>query len=179
MPRIPYHPDVDLPGTDLIQKTRRKRGGRLLHIDRMLMHSQPLMQGWSVFLGAVRNELGLEAHYRELAICVVSARNRTEYELHHHRQPFLLAGGSEQQFEALSDLETARSDARQFDTTERSIINLAIELTDQPAATDACLQRARDELGNDQKAVELVALIGAYNMVSRVVNTLDIQVENV
>ena len=177
MPRIPYHPDVDFPGTDLIQKTRQKRGGRLLNIDRMLMHSQPLMQGWAAFLGAVRNELGLEPHYRELAILVVSARNNTEYELHHHQLPFLLAGGSEKQFQALSDPETARLDIRLFDATERSVIDLAIELTDQPTATDACLQRARTELGNEHKAVELVALIGAYNMVSRVVNTLGIEVE--
>ena len=178
MPRIPYHADVDLEGTDLIQTIRQKRGGKLLHIDRMLMHSQPLIQGWAAFLGAVRNDLQLNAKYRELAILVVSARNQTGYELHHHLKPFLAAGGTQSQYDAMTNLEQARDSRVLFDPTERAVINLAMELTDSPNATDDCLQAARVALGSDQQAVELVALIGAYNMVSRVINTLDIQAED-
>ncbi|WP_221800960.1 carboxymuconolactone decarboxylase family protein [Oceanobacter mangrovi] len=177
MPRIPYHADVDLPGTELIQTIRQKRGGKLLHIDRMLMHSPPLIKGWAAFLGAVRNELALDAGYRELAILVVSARNQTDYEWIQHQRPFLQSGGTEEQYLALAEPLLARDNARLFDPIQRAVINLALQMTDQPTATDDCLQAARAALGSDQQAVELVALIAAYNMVSRVVNTLDIQIE--
>ncbi|MCY0967285.1 carboxymuconolactone decarboxylase family protein [Parathalassolituus penaei] len=177
MPRIPYHADVDIAGTDLIQSVRQRRGGRLLHIDRMLMHSLPLMRGWGAFLGAVRNELELAPRYRELAILVVSARNQTAYELHHHLKPFISAGGSHAQFEALQNLEQAVINADLFDPIERAVMNLALDMTNKPTATDDCVQAARAALGSDSQAVELVALIAAYNMVSRVVNSLGIGVE--
>jgi alkylhydroperoxidase family enzyme len=181
MPRIPYQPDADLPegdaGRELIQAIRNRRGGKLLNIDRMLMHSTPLIRGWAAFLGAVRNELGLHAKYRELGIVVVSVRNQTGYEIHHHLKPFISAGGSHEQFEALKNPQQAAINSQLFDPVERAVINLAIEMTDHPTATDNCVQAARAALGNDSQAVELVALIAAYNMVSRVVNTLGIGVE--
>ena len=177
MSRIPYHADVDIAGTDLIQSVRQRRGGQLLNIDRALMYSLPLMRGWGAYLGAVRNELALAPKYRELAILAVSARTHTAYELHHHLKPFLNAGGSQAQYDALADLDRALIDANLFDPLERAILNLAVEMCDQPAGSDNSLQAVRAALGSDAQTVELVALISAYVMVSRVVNTLGIGVE--
>lgn len=177
MPKIPYHDDIDLPGTELIQAIRKKRGGQLLHIDRMLMHSLPLIQGWAGFLGAVRNDLELDARYRELAILTVSARNKTDYEWHHHKTPFLNAGGSQVQYDALAQPTQARDKAELFTPKERAVINLALELSDASTTSEETLQAARAALASDRQTVELVTLISAYCMVSRVVNTLDIQVE--
>lgn len=180
MPRIPYLPDADPENgefADLIQAIRNKRGGQLLHIDRILMHSQPLIKGWAAYLGAVRNDLEVDARYRELAILAVSARNNTAYEWHHHKAPFLKAGGNDHQYQALEQPLNARDNSKLFDPVERAVITLALEMTDQPQASEDTVHAARAALGSDKQVVELVALIAAYNMVSRVINTLDIEIE--
>ena len=68
MPAIPYQPqDIDEP-SELVAAIRARRGGALLNLDRMLLHSPPFARGWNDFLGAVRNELSLTPKLRELAI---------------------------------------------------------------------------------------------------------------
>ena len=47
--------DDDSPGVDaeLINAVKARRGGRLLNLDRQLLHSPPLARGWNQYLGAV------------------------------------------------------------------------------------------------------------------------------
>lgn len=176
MPRIPYLPQ-DTGPDELVAPIRARRGGRLLDIDRMLLHSPPFVTGWGGFLRAVRTELALPYRLRELAICAVGSLTGCAYELQQHRPEFLRAGGSEAQFAALADVVRASNDDGLFDATERALLRLAVEMTQRPAASADAVAAARAALPDDQQAVELVGVIAAYNMVARFINTLDIQPE--
>lgn len=177
MPRIPYKPHDDAGPEALVAPIRARRGGTLLDIDRMLLYSPPLVTGWGGFLRAVRTELALPFHLRELAMCAVAALTGCTYELHHHRPEFLRAGGSEAQFDALADVARASRDDTLFDASERALLRLALEMTRGVAAEQETLAAVRAALPDAQQVVELVGVIAAYNMVARFINTLDIQPE--
>src|SRR5512140_204049 len=100
MPRIPYVPaDISEPKA-VVDAVRKRRGGELLLLDRMLLHSPALAAGWNAYLGAVRTQLGLPDRARELAICGVAAWNGAEFEFVHHVPHLLAAGGTPAQADA-------------------------------------------------------------------------------
>ncbi|MFC3531244.1 carboxymuconolactone decarboxylase family protein [Vogesella facilis] len=176
MARIPFKQEDSAPA-EMVAAIRARRGGRLLNIDRMLLHSQPFVSGWNGFLRAVRNEVALPYRLRELAMCAVSAQINCRYELHHHHAEWLKAGGSEQQFTALGDLHAAINNSALFDTAERAVLRLAVEMTRDSSASAAAVAAARAVLPDEAQLVELVGVIASYNMVGRFINTLDIELE--
>jgi len=58
---LPYRPDGAAAGPpEVVEAIRARRpGGRLLRLDRMLLHSPALAQGWNDLLGAIRGKLSL------------------------------------------------------------------------------------------------------------------------
>lgn len=176
MPRIPYQPADLAEPAELIAAIRARRGGRLLHLDRMLLHSPPLAAGWNGFLRALRSELALDARLRELAMCAVASLNGAEYEFHHHAPEFLRAGGTPEQVQALRDPEGALQQAGLFDPTALAALRLTCEMTRGVAVADATFAVIHAALG-DRETVELVAVIAAYNMVSRFLVALAIEPE--
>jgi alkylhydroperoxidase family enzyme len=176
MPRLPYQPESLAEPAALVQAIRARRGGRLLHLDRMLLHSPPLAAGWNGYLRAVRTELDLDPRLRELAMCAVASLNGAHYEFHHHAPEFLRAGGTEAQVEALRQPEQALEQAALFDATALAALRLTIEMTRQVAVSDASFAAVHASLG-DRQTVELAGVIATYNMVSRFLVALCIEPE--
>lgn len=176
MPRIPYQPaDLAEPAA-VVDAVRARRGGALLNLDRMLLHSPPLAAGWNAYLGAVRNQLALEPRLRELAMCVVAVINGAEYEFHHHAPEFVRAGGSQAQVQALRDPFAALADEQLFSPREHAALALTIEMTRNVAVADTTFDAARAALP-ERELVELVAVIATYNMVSRFLVALGVEPE--
>lgn len=177
MPRIPYQPaDINSP-EELVSSIRIRRGGGLLNLDRMLLHSPPFAKGWNELLREVRGGLSLSPKLRELAICGVAVLNDAEYEFLHHVPEFLKAGGTAAQVEALRNLEAATSAINLFDDDERAVIRLIIEMTRGVRVSDSTFAAAKNALSDDQSLVELVGVIAAYNMVSRFLVALGVEPE--
>lgn len=176
MPRIPYQPSDLAEPHDLITAIRTRRGGELLNLDRMLLHSPPFAHGWNVFLREVRSGLTLDAKLRELAICVVAVLNGALYEFHHHAPEFIQAGGTSAQAEALQHIDRARSSGL-FNSVELSVIQLTLEMTRQVQVSDVTLATANAALPDQQQLVELVGVIATYNMVSRFLVALGVEPE--
>jgi alkylhydroperoxidase family enzyme len=177
MPKIPYVPvDIREPA-DIVTAVRARRGGDLLHLDRMLLHSPPFALGWNSLLGAVRSGLALPPRLRELAICAVGALNGAEYEIQQHAGPFREAGGTDQQFEALRDCDRAARDATLFSRAEQAVLDLTMAMTRHVQVSPELMAATRATLRNDQELVELVGVIAAYNMVSRFLIALGIEPE--
>lgn len=177
MPRIPYKSDDAAGPRDAVDTIRARRGGRLLNLDRMLLHSPPYALAWNGFLGTVRNGLALPAKLRELAICVVAVANRADYEFHHHAPELAAAGATEAQLAALATPDAAVADDALFDDAERATIRLALEMTREVQVGDDTFAAAVQALGDEQHLVELVGVIACYNMVSRFLVALDVQPE--
>lgn len=177
MPRIVYQPANVVDPVEVVDAIRTRRGGHLLNLDRMLLHSPPFAQGWNAFLREVRTGLELSPKLRELAMCVVAVLNGAEYEFHHHAPEFLQAGGTKRQLEALRHPETAGDDHTLFSPGERACILLTLEMTRNVKVDDNTFSKACVTLGSERLVVELVGVIATYNMVSRFLVALQVEPE--
>lgn len=156
---------------------RERRGGDLINLDRMLLHSVPFAEGFNVFLGAVRQRLSLAAPDLELVICAIGGMTNAHYELHHHGPLFLKAGGTPAQLAALYQGYEPHSDDALFDARQRAILALVDESTNGPRASRATIETLQRYFPEPHSVVELVGLVSCYNMVARIILALDIQPE--
>ncbi len=177
MPRIPYLPSDLHEPAELVAAIRARRGERLLHLDRMLLHSPPFARGWNALLGAVRGELDLPARLRELAVCAVAVLNDAEYEFAHHAPEFLKAGGTQAQLEGVRRMAQEEPAAPLFDAAERAVLRLTAEMTRRVEVSEATFADVRGALADERQVVELVGTVAAYNMVSRFLVALNIAPE--
>ncbi len=176
MPRIPYVP-VDLAEPrDIVDAVRARRGGTLINLDRMLLHSPEMAMGWNTYLGAIRTRLQLPAKLRELAMCVVAVLNGADYEFRHHAPEFVKAGGTTAQLDALSDPLRAQSDGALFDDTERAALAVAVEMTRSVQVSDESFDALARRL-DTRALVEFVGTVATYNMVSRFLVALGVEPE--
>lgn len=177
MALIPYQPQDVAEPRDLVAAIRERRGGALLNLDRMLLNSPPLAQGWNGYLRAIRTELAVPPKLRELAICTVARLNHADYEFHHHAPEFLRAGGTVAQLDALDQVGAMLTASSAFDAAERAVLALAVEMTRDVKTTAATMAAVRAALGNDRQVVEIVAVVATYNMVSRFLVALGVEPE--
>lgn len=173
MPRVPYVPSDLTEPRAIVEAVRARRGGSLLNLDRMLLHSPEMAAGWNAHLGAIRTQLQLSAKLRELAMCVVAVLNRADYEFHHHAPEFLKAGGTPGQLEALRDPQRAQVNDALFDATERAALAVAIEMTLAVTVSDASFEALARALPARER-VEFVGTVATYNMVSRFLVALEV-----
>ena len=174
---IPYQP-IDLAEpAELVAAIRQRRGGQLINLDRMLLHSVPIAQGWNHFIGEIRNHLSLDPKLRELAMCGVAVLNRAEYEFFHHAPPFIKAGGTEDQVQGLRLIGQASFPSGLFTQVENDAADLTFQMTRNIQVDSELMKRLQKALGNTE-TVELVTVIAAYNMVSRFLIALDVHPED-
>ena len=176
--RIPAVSDAARQPTDVVATIRKRRGGSLLNLDRMLLNSPAYAVGWNSFLGAVRTGLSLDPQLRELVICAVAVLNRADYELAQHAPEYLASGGTQAQLDALSDFEAALANTALFSLLERAALAFTREMTLQVKVSDACFDALKTLLPLPQQQVELAGVIAAYNMVSRFLEALQVQHES-
>ncbi len=177
MPRIPYQPEDLREPAAVVEAIRQRRGGRLYHLDRLLLHSPPFAAAWNGFMREVRTALSIPPRLREIAICAVAVLNHAEYEFHHHAPLLLAAGGTAEQVDALRRLGQGGGQAPVFDPAERAVIRLTTEMTRGVQVRDETFAAVRAALPSEQQAVELVGVIAAYNMVSRFLVALGVEPE--
>ena len=176
MPRVPPVPEDIAEPRELVAAIRARRGGKLLDLDRMLLHSPDLAAGWNAYLGAVRTKLTVPPKLRELAMCAVAVLNGAQFEFVHHAPLLLEEGGTRAQVDALRDVERAARDGKLFDAAERAVLQLTLEMTRDVKVADATFEAAARN-GGPRMAVELVAVIATYNMVSRFLVALGVEPE--
>lgn len=177
MPVVPYQPENIQEPSELVAAIRSRRGGTLLNLDRILLHSPPFAAGWNNFLSEVRSNLELPALLRELAICTVARLNEAEYEFIQHAPEFLRVGGSREQLNKLQQIDHLTPNSLLFNTTEKAVIQLSIEMTRSVKVAEATMSTVSDALQNDRHLVELIGVIATYNMVSRYLVALGIEPE--
>lgn len=177
MTRLPLLTDAQVGPPDLVAATRQRRGGELIDLDRLLLHSPAFASGWGAFMGPVRTGLALSPLLRELAMCGVAALNRADFEMHHHAPLYLAAGATEAQLAALRRLgdEPGLADDPVFDAAQQAVLGLVVEMTRQVQVQDTTFARVQSVLGSDRLVFELVGVTAAYNMVSRILVALNLK----
>ncbi|MFO1319929.1 MAG: carboxymuconolactone decarboxylase family protein [Burkholderiales bacterium] len=170
MTRLPELDDASNPA--LAARIRAERGGKLLSLYRVLMHSPRVAQGWLGYFTVIRQQCALPARDRELAILQVAVLNRAPYEFEQHIPFARDAGVTGAQIEAMrggrTDPDTPPRD--------RAVIDYATAMTRDIQVPDGVFEALRKHLPADQ-IVELTATVAGYNMVSRFLEALEIHEE--
>jgi alkylhydroperoxidase family enzyme len=172
MARVPY-PDPSAYERELLaERIKRERGGKVLNLYKMLLHSPPLAEGWLAFFTAVRQRTDLPGRYRELAILRIAVLNAAPYEFEAHA-PFALREGVGQT--AIDALRANRVPA-ELDGADRAVLAYADSMTREIRVPDEVFAQLRAHLA-ERHIVELTATIAAYNCVSRFLEALRIDHE--
>jgi alkylhydroperoxidase family enzyme len=162
-------PDID---SELLRSIQARRGGTLLNLDRQLLHSAPLARGWNSLMGAIRGQTLLEGALRELVILRVAVLNRAPYEFDQHAPVALTEGLSQGQVDAVRDWQGSAL----FDARSRAVLAYTDAMTLNVQVPQALFDALRTHL-SQREVVELTATVAAYNMVSRFLEALQIEIE--
>jgi len=166
--RIPYADphDTRVHNGDLVERIVAGRG-EVLHLYAMLLQSPPFADGWLHLLTAVRHEGCLEGSLRELMIMRVAHLNKAPYEAEQHRPIAVKEGLSDIQVDAVGAWEASTL----FDPRQVAALRYCDAMTVSVEVPDAIFSAVRREF-SDHEIAELTITIGAYNMVSRVLEAL-------
>lgn len=168
MARIPYA-DLNNPeAKPLVDRIVAERGS-VLHLYQMLLQSPPIASGWLNFLTAVRQQSSLPAALRELVIMRVAVINGAPYEAEQHAPIALREGVTQAQLDELDVWETSDK----FDATQRAVLAYTDAMTKSIQVPDEIFAALR-AVFTDRLIVELTATVGAYNLVSRFLEALQI-----
>ncbi|HEY8579903.1 MAG TPA: carboxymuconolactone decarboxylase family protein [Beijerinckiaceae bacterium] len=163
---------ADADTRDLIEALKSGRRGSLLGIYKALLHNPDLARSWFAHLNAVRWGVSLPARLRELVIIRIGWRLGSAYILKQHVPKLALKDGVSEAECAVLQRETPEG----FAPEERAALDAADELTSSARLSPALAGELRRHY--DERAyVELMVLIGAYNMHARFVAGIDLPLE--
>ena len=179
MARIPYLNDDSIPEnlTSLVDKIRLRRPKKqLLNLDRVLLYSEPVASGWQIMFAKLRNELDFNGKLRELIILRIAVLNKAEYEFKQHYPEAIKEGMTFAQIEAIkSDDLSSYSDM--FNEIEWTIIAYTDAMTKLIQVPEEVFIRL-GKFFSAKQIVEITALVAGYNMVSRFLEALQINIEH-
>src|SRR5918995_4029453 len=105
--------------SDLIRKIRGARGGRLINIYRLMMHSPSLANAWFDLNQAVRYGTEIDGQSREIAVIRVAILNNVDYVLRAHGPAYALKEGlTTAQVNAIADWQVSNL----FSAKHRSLL---------------------------------------------------------
>lgn len=163
--RLPDAPD-DGPVADLV---RARRGGELSALDRLLLHSPPVAEGWNSLLGALRQHTSLPADLTELVVLRVAVLNDAEFEWVAHEPVGRRAGLTEEQLAALRTPDPSAA----FTGRQALALRATDASTRDVVIGDELFAELRSAF-DERELVELLVTIGGYAMVSRFLVALQV-----
>ena len=178
MPSIPYRMTfLDDESARVAAEVQERRGGRLLNLDRMLLHCPPLAEGWGSLMSRVRRSYRISERHRELVICAVAKLNGADYESHYHVGRLIDAGAGGAQVAALCDVAAAAENTELFDPIDRAVLRFVLESTRTVKISAPTMAALRACFPEPAQVLELMMLVASYNMVARVLVGLGVEIE--
>ena len=158
--------------SSLVSEIKSKRQGRLLNLYKALLNSPKLAEGWLHFFTAVRQHGKLAPEYRELAVMAIAVHGRCEYIYRTHRDEALATGLKPAQLENLSSWR----DSQLYDEKQLAVLAYTEAMTLCIQVPDHVFRGVRESF-DDQEIVELTTVIGGYNLVSRFLEALEVDLD--
>ena len=163
------HPEL----ANTIAKIKGARGGRLINVYRLMLHSPTLADAWFEFNQAVRYGTEIDGQCREIAVIRVAILNKVEYVIRAHGPAYALKEGlTPEQVTAIADWQPSKL----FNEKQRTLLAYADAMTQQIDVPDSLFAEIRKHF-SERQTVELTMLIGTYNMFTRVLQALKIDPE--
>lgn len=186
--RLPYvtdPPPVDSPADqEVVNRIRRRRAPLpLVEVDRTLLHSTAIADGWNSFFGNIRMRTSLTQDIREIVICRVAALNQAWYEWGHH-YPLLLAApewkmgdglGSALRDAAIGDW---KANENGLSPKQAAVLQYTDILTRKVKVPQEIFDELKSHCSGEKEIVEITATIASYNLVSRFLVALDVGEKN-
>ena len=156
-----------------IAKIKGARGGRLINIYRLMLHSPGLANAWFDLNQAVRWSTEIDGQCRELAVILVAVLNGVEYVQHAHGPAYALKEGlTSEQVNAIADWRSSSL----FDDKQRAVLAYTESMTREIEVPDPVFAELKRHF-SERQTVELTLLIGAYNMLTRFLKALKVDPE--
>ena len=174
MARVPLVEEREhLELADSIAKIKGARGGRLINIYRLMLHSPALANAWFDLNQAVRYGTEIDGQCRELAVIRVAILNDVEYVQRAHGPAYALKEGlTAEQVTAIANWRSSKL----FSERQRALFAYTDAMTREIDVPDAVFAEVRKHF-SDRQTVELTMLIGAYNMLTRFLKALKVDPE--
>lgn len=174
MARVPLIEEKEHPElSELIAKIRGARGGRLINIYRLMLHSPALADAWFDLNQAVRYGTEIDGQCRELAVIRVAILNNCDYVVRAHGPAYALKEGlTPAQVEALGDWRSSHL----YSDKQRALLAYVDAMTRDIDVPDVVFENARKHF-SERQTVELSMLISAYNMLTRFLKALKVDPE--
>ena len=174
MARVPLIEEQEHPElSELVAKIKGARGGRLINIYRLMLHSPALADAWFDLNQAVRYDTEIDGQCRELAVIRVAILNNVEYVIRAHGPAYALKEGlTPAQVEALVDWGASNL----FNDKQRALLAYTDAMTRDIEVPEDVFGEIRQHF-SERQVVELSMLIGAYNMLTRFLKALRVDPE--
>lgn len=170
MARIPYFDPAQATGP-----RAKKAYEKLpkLNIFRMMGHSGELIDGFTKFGAQILNFSKVDPVLREIAIIRVGVLSRASYEVFQHERIGREMGMSDALIAAIHE----GPEAAAFDDLQKKVMRFTDDVVANVRASDATFQPLLEAL-SFQEVQELTMTIGYYMMVSRFLETFDVDIED-
>jgi AhpD family alkylhydroperoxidase len=150
---------------------RARRGGTLSALDRLLLHSPPVAEGWNALLGALRSGTTLPDDVRELIILRVAVLNEAAFEWTAHEPIARRAGLDDAQLAALRSPDASASPV--WGPVQAAVLAFTDASTTSVAVPEPVFAALREHL-DERQVVEVATTVGGYAMVSRFLVALEV-----
>ncbi|MFP5371978.1 MAG: carboxymuconolactone decarboxylase family protein [Actinomycetes bacterium] len=150
---------------------RARRGGQLSALDRLLLHSPPVAEGWNALLGALRSGTTLPDDLRELVILRVAVLNGAAFEWTAHEPIARRAGLDDGRLAALRSPDAAGFPG--WTPVQLAVLGFTDASTTAVTVPESVFAALREHL-DDRQVVEVVTTVGGYAMVSRFLVALEV-----
>ena len=163
------HPEL----ADSIAKIKGARGGRLINIYRLMLHSPARASAWFELNQAVRYGTEIDGQSREIAVIRVAILNNVEYVQRAHSPAYALKEGlTSDQVGALRNWRSSTL----FTPQQRALLAYVDAMTREIEVPDLVFRDVQKYF-SERQTVELTMLIGAYNMLTRFLQALKVDPE--
>ncbi|MGH7795607.1 MAG: carboxymuconolactone decarboxylase family protein [Candidatus Binatia bacterium] len=174
MARVPLINETDHPElARSMAKIKDARGGRLINIYRLMLHSPALADAWFDLNQAVRYGTAIDGQSRELAVIRVAILNDVEYVQRAHGPAYALKEGlTPEQVSAIANWQGSNL----FSDPQRALLAYTDAMTREIDVPESVFGGLREHF-SERQTVELTMLIGAYNMLTRFLKALKVDPE--
>lgn len=162
----------------IVQRVHTRRGSLgLLALDRTLLHSPAITDGWHTFFESIHSGTTLRNDLRRIAICRVALLNRARYQWEGHAAALEACEGFDKR--RMNVVETMHPiDRGPLSLEQWAVLGYADAMTKNVVIDDVVFDALRRAGFSLKEIVELTATIAAYNCVSRFLVALDVGEKN-
>ena len=161
--------DVGLINWSISRVAGRVAGTNPPNLFLTMSRHRRLFRGWLRFAGRLMPGGSLSRRETEMVIVRVAHLRDSAYELHQHRRLARRAGMDEAEIERVA---TGPSDEG-WSPRERALLEATDELISSQDVSDATWTRLKEHL-DERRCIELVMLVGHYDMLATFIRTLRI-----